>query len=135
MVGQDHIDLKAVRTDLGMSQVAFADLLGVSERTVQSCEQGWRKPSAAVEKAAILLLLTKRHGPGLAENVCWEVMGCSEEERNACIAYQSRQGHLCWLLTGNVCKGKSLHTWNDKKAVCMRCDFFRSLLPGGPPTR
>ena len=130
-----HIDLKAARAELGMSQTAFADLLGVSERTVQSCEQGWRMPSPAVEKAVLLLLLTKQHGAGFSANICWHVIECPEEERKACLVYQSRQGHLCWLLSGNVCKGNNLRTWKEKKDTCMQCEFFKTLLPEGPPIR
>ena len=44
-------------------------------------------------------------------------------------------GHLCWLLSGNVCQGKRLRAWKDKKAMCMQCDFFQKLLPDGLPTR
>jgi DNA-binding XRE family transcriptional regulator len=135
MADESHIDLKIIRTELKLSQVELADLIGVSQRTVQSCEQGWRRPSPAVEKAVLLLLLAKRHGPDFSANICWDAMDCSDDERSACLVYQSRQGHLCWLLSGNVCQGKRLRTWKDKKAMCMQCDFFQKLIPDGPPTR
>ncbi len=135
MAADTYIDLKAVRRELGLSQAELADLIGVSQRTVQSCEQGWRKPSPAVEKAVLLLLLASRHGANLAMNVCWDVMDCSEDDRRGCLVYKSRQGHLCWLLTGNICQGKRLRSWEDKKATCMQCDFFQHLLPDGLPGR
>ena len=50
MSSETFLDLKAIRTELGLSQAALAALLGVSERTVQSCEQGWRHPGHAVER-------------------------------------------------------------------------------------
>ncbi len=135
MADETHIDLKTIRTELELSQTELADLIGVSQRTVQSCEQGWRKPSPALERAVLLILLAKRHGPDFSGNICWDAMGCSEDERSACLVYQSRQGHLCWLLSGNVCQGKRLRTWKDKKAMCMQCDFFQKLIPDGPPTQ
>ncbi|MFG1691448.1 helix-turn-helix domain-containing protein, partial [Gemmatimonadota bacterium] len=101
MADETHIDLKAVRTELGLSQAELADLIGVSQRTVQSCEQSWRKPGPAVEKAVLLLLLASRHGADFGINVCWETLDCSDDERGGCLVYQSRQGHLCWLLSGN----------------------------------
>jgi hypothetical protein len=125
MSDEDHIDLKAVRTELGLSQTDLADLIGVSQRTVQSCEQGWRKPSPAA----------KRHGPDFSAYICWDTMECSDDERATCLVYQSRQGHLCWLLSGNICQGKRLRTWKEKKSMCMRCDFFQKLRPEGLPTR
>ena len=133
MAAQPCLDLSIVRSELDLSQARFADLLGVSPRTIQSCEQGWRSPSAAVEKAALLLLLAHRHGARLKEFRCWEVLGCSEEDKKGCLAYQTRQGHLCWLLSGNICKGRRLRSWKDKKATCQDCDFFKTLLPDGLP--
>ena len=125
------LDLKVVRQELGLSQAEFADMIGVSVRTVQACEQGWRNPSGAVEKAALLLLLSRRHGPEFSEYRCWEEINCSDDERKACLVFQTRQGHLCWLLSGNVCQGKRLRDWKDKKATCKECSFFQKLLPDG----
>ncbi len=135
MAAKQYLDLKGIRLELGLSQSELADLLGVSQRTVQSCEQGWRRPSAAVEKAAILLLLARRHGPDFGMNVCWDTIDCSTDDRKECLVYQSRQGHLCWLLSGNICQGRRLRSWEDKKATCMQCTFFQKLLPEGFPTR
>jgi len=132
---QRHVDLKAVREELGMSQTELAEMLCVSPRTVQSCEQGWRNPSPGVERAALLLLLAHRHGGNLRQHECWQLLKCSEEKRSTCLVFQSRQGHLCWLLTGNRCQGKPLRTWSDKKSTCFTCDFFLELLPEGAPVR
>ncbi len=135
MSSMAHLDLRAVRAEAGLTQTELADVIGVSVRTVQSCEQGWRNPSAAVEKAALLLLSAKRNGADCTQPMCWEAVGCREEERRACLVFQTRQGHLCWLLSGNLCQGAHLRSWDDKKAACTRCAFFRKLLPGGIPMR
>jgi putative transcriptional regulator len=42
------------RRKLGLSQTEFADLLGISVRTLHNWEQGWRKPTGA---ARVLLRL------------------------------------------------------------------------------
>jgi len=124
-----HIpDLKAIREELGLSQAQFADMLGVSPRAIQSCEQGWRKPSAALEKAALLLLVAARQGKGLEGLACWNVVECSDELREHCWSYRSGQGHLCWLVTGNLCHGRHVRTWEEKKAVCLECSFCQQLL-------
>lgn len=135
MVRGSNIDLKAVRRKIGLSQSEFADLIGGSLRTVQSCEQGWRNPSPAVEKAALLLLMAYRHGAEFSAHTCWDSVQCSEGEREGCLVYKTRQGHLCWLLSGHICKGIRLHSWEDKKKLCAECDFFRELVPDGVPTR
>jgi len=121
------LDLKAVRGQLGLSQAEFAALVGFSPRTIQSCEQGWRKPSAALEKMALLLLIAEEQGEELGRIACWEIVNCPPDLRDTCTAYRSRQGHLCWFLTGTVCGGRRLHNWDDKKARCSVCPVFQRL--------
>src|SRR5271163_4351613 len=57
-------ELMKLRLKSGMSQAVFARLLNVSTKTVQSWEQGHRKPS----QAALRLIQVFRHNPsGLLE--------------------------------------------------------------------
>ena len=42
-----------IRINMGMSQAAFASLLGVSKRTVQHWEQQRRKPSGAARHGTV----------------------------------------------------------------------------------
>ncbi len=130
---EDLLDLKAVRAEMGVSQAELATLAGVSPRTIQSCEQGWRKPSSALEKSILLLLIAWRQGESFGSQLCWEATDCPPQTRDGCLAYRSRQGHLCWFLTGNMCKGMRLYRWADKKALCGECGFFRTLLRGKMP--
>ena len=59
-------ELTSLRLESGMSQAVFARLLNVSTKTVQSWEQGVRKPS----QAALRLLQVYRQNPsGLLEVV------------------------------------------------------------------
>ena len=53
-----------VRKASGLSQVEFAEVLGVSVRTLQDWEQGRRKPSGA---AAALLKIAEKHPTLLRE--------------------------------------------------------------------
>lgn len=54
----------AIRVQAGLSQILFAQLLGVSVRTLQEWEQGRRTPSGA---AQTLLLIAQRHPQVLHE--------------------------------------------------------------------
>ncbi len=127
------IDLKTIRKALDLSQSEMAGLIGVSERTIQSCEQGWRNPGQAVEKSALLLMMARRHGADLAKHRCWDSINCTDEERANCLVHQSHLGHVCWLLSGNLCRSRNLRTWDDKKQACFECTFFQELLPDGVP--
>lgn len=55
-------DVKAIREQVGLSQSAFAALIGVSVRTLQDWEQGRRKPTGP---ARSLLRIAKKHPEAL----------------------------------------------------------------------
>jgi putative transcriptional regulator len=51
-------DVVRVRGKLGLSQARFAQLLGISENTLQNWEQGRRKPTGS---ARVLLKVAAKH--------------------------------------------------------------------------
>jgi putative transcriptional regulator len=55
-------EIKAIREKLDVSQAEFAELLGVSKRTLQEWEQGRCKPTGAALK---LLMVARRHPEAL----------------------------------------------------------------------
>lgn len=128
------LDLRTIRERLGLTQTEFAAMLGFSVRAIQSCEQGWRQPSPALERMALLLYMARQQGAEFGRLPCWEVMCCPAEIRETCVAYQTGQGHLCWFLTGNVAcaRREQLRGWGEKKEMCFGCPFFRFMLT--PPS-
>jgi putative transcriptional regulator len=60
----NHPDVGKVREKTGLSQARFAELLGVSVRTLQEWEQGRRAPSGA---ARTLLLIADRNPKALLD--------------------------------------------------------------------
>jgi putative transcriptional regulator len=56
------LDVKSIREKIGLSQSAFAGLLGVSVRTLQEWEQGRRTPKGP---AQALLRVADRHPEAL----------------------------------------------------------------------
>jgi putative transcriptional regulator len=60
----ERVQVAAARAATGLSQAAFAKLLGVSVRTLQEWEQGRKIPSGA---AATLLKVASRHPEVLQE--------------------------------------------------------------------
>lgn len=59
-------DVTKIRNKLGVSQSRFAQLLGISENTLQNWEQGRRKPSGS---ARILLKVAALHPEVILEAV------------------------------------------------------------------
>jgi DNA-binding XRE family transcriptional regulator len=133
ILDEDGVNLRAIREELQLSQAKLARMLGVSVRTVQSCEQGWRHPGAAVEKSALLLLVAHRKGGTIPGLRCWEVMNCSSDKRRKCLAFRSGQGHLCWYLSGLLCPGPDSTAWEKKRSLCLNCELFKLML--GQPER
>jgi putative transcriptional regulator len=73
----DADELTMLRLKSGMSQAVFARILNVSTKTIQSWEQGQRKPS----QAALRLIQVFRHDPsGLLE-----LVGMSAPVENASV--------------------------------------------------
>lgn len=62
----DAPDVKAIRSSLQLSQQQFADLLGISKRTLQNWEQGRRSPEGP---ARILLQVAAKHPGALLDAV------------------------------------------------------------------
>ena len=96
VVTEAGLDIKAVRQELGLTQGELARMIGFSPRAIQSCEQGWRHPSPALEKMVLLLLMSHRNGGAMRTFRCWEVNDCPPERCQDCITYRCGQGHLCF---------------------------------------
>jgi len=126
--GSLKMSVREIRAEMGLSQSELAGLAGISSRAIQSYEQEWRQPSEMVERMLLLLLLAHRHGAGLSRFCCWERKKCAPDVRERCIAYVTRQGHLCWFLTGTMCEGRRQKSWSDKLRLCLDCGFMQRLL-------
>jgi len=121
-------DVGKIRKELGLSQRELARLLSTSIRAVQSYEQGWRSPPPSIQQMLLLLLVAHRRGTSFPRHICWKEQDCPKDIRTECMAYQSRQGQLCWFLTGTLCAGVETKNWTEKWKMCRRCTFMKELL-------
>ena len=128
MLGSLKMSVRGIRSEMGLSQSELAGLAGIGSRAIQSYEQGWRQPSPMVERMLLLLVMGHRNGGALSRFRCWTQKKCSSDVREKCIAYVTRQGHLCWFLTGTMCEGQRQSSWSDKLRLCLDCGFMRRLL-------
>lgn len=125
-------EFSQIRHHLGKTQKQLAQLLGVSIKTIQSFEQGWRNIPVHTERQALLLLALKssrmnNHRP------CWEVRKCSMKIRKDCPAWEFNAGHMCWLINGTICQGEVQRTWSRKMQICRKCTIFKSVLTSHIP--
>lgn len=128
MFGSLNISVREIRAEMGLSQSELAGLVGIGIRAIQSYEQEWRQPSEMVERMLLLLLVAYRNGAEFSRTRCWEQKECSPNVRERCIAYLTRQGHLCWFLTGTMCERGRRKSWSNKLEMCIGCSFMQSLL-------
>jgi putative transcriptional regulator len=62
----EELDIKAIRKRYNMSQEKFANLLGVSKRTLEGWEQGRRKPKGPARR---LLQVAAKHPEAVLDAV------------------------------------------------------------------
>lgn len=62
----EEVDIKAIRKKYNMSQERFAELIGVSKRTLEGWEQGRRKPKGPARR---LLQVAAKHPEAVLDAV------------------------------------------------------------------
>ncbi len=121
-------EFKKVRRYLNKTQTQMARILCVSEKSVQSLEQGWREVPASVERQLMFLLFLKKNYDGGVRQ-CWEAKNCSAEWKENCFAWELQAGQFCWFINGTFCNGRFEDNWGKKIETCRECEVFRSAVP------
>jgi DNA-binding XRE family transcriptional regulator len=119
-------EFKRLRLILGKTQMQMAQLLGNSQRAVESYEQGWRKIPLHIERQALFLVAMKNHPEKVFS--CWVVKDCPEGTRNQCPAWEYKCGNLCWFINGTLCHGENQKNWGSKMKICRKCAVFQSTM-------
>jgi DNA-binding XRE family transcriptional regulator len=116
-----------IRYLLGKTQRQMAQLLGISPKTIQSMEQGWRKIPVHTERQSLLLLNLKRSCLN-TNPPCWTIKDCPMETRQNCPAWEFNAGQMCWLINGTICQGRAKKSWAKKMEICKKCEVFQSII-------
>ncbi len=121
-------ELVNIRSHLKKTQKQFAQLLGISLKSIKSFEQGWRNVPAYIERQVLFLLvandvLNKNSKP------CWTIKKCPMDVRQNCPAWELKAGQLCWFINGTMCEGKEQKDWSEKMKICRKCNFFKLMIP------
>lgn len=120
-------EFSKIRHLLGKTQEQLAQILCVSNKAVQSYEQGWRNIPANLEKQ-MLLLHSLKSLPNRKIQPCWEIKNCPPEWRISCIVWELKVMHFCWFLNGTFCQGKTQESWENKIKLCRECKVFKEML-------
>lgn len=124
-VSMDSREFISIRMHFQKTQKEISELLGISLRSVQSYEQGWRKIPANIERQILLLIFLKTGPKDLRP--CWELKKCPVEKRERCTAWEFKAGNLCWFITGTICQGKADQYWDEKLEACRKCRAFEPV--------
>lgn len=119
-------DISQIRNQLGKTQKQMAQLLGISIKSIQSFEQGWRRIPVHIERQSLLILALKRSGDG-KRKPCWSIKKCPKEIKQSCPAWEFNAGNLCWCINGTICNGNPQASWPKKMKICQKCDVFQSM--------
>lgn len=120
--------VKHIRGVLNRTQAELATALGVSEKAVQSYEQGWREvPLRVLIQLLVLLALYRKHN--LDDVPCWEIRKCTADQREACPSFTIGRGQFCWFVGSKECRPPR-NEKADHILPCMGCPVVQRLLKG-----
>ena len=120
--------VKEIRAILGRTQSELASAIGVSEKAVQSYEQGWRRvPVRVMIQLLVLLALYRRHT--LDDIPCWEIRKCPTEQRERCASFTVGRGQFCWFIGSKACRPAAMKS-GGPILPCMECPVIKRLLSG-----
>jgi transcriptional regulator with XRE-family HTH domain len=116
-----------IRKKLEKTQREISLLLGVSQNTVESYEQGSRNIPGNIERILYFLLFKLNMNKNTERTICWEEKKCPLEIRQNCIAWLAREGFFCWFMTGKTCRIEKMSS-PERTANCFGCSFFKENL-------
>lgn len=125
-------DFIAIRKKLNKTQQQIAQLLGVSVKAIESYEQGWRFVPEHAAKQMIFLVTRKENESGTISE-CWDVVGCPDDVKEKCPAWEFKAGTLCWYMNGTICSGEAHKSWREKIEDCRTCKAFSPFLDPSLP--
>jgi transcriptional regulator with XRE-family HTH domain len=122
----DKDEFAIIRKKLGKTQKEMATLLGISNKTVESYEQGLRNIPVNVERILYLLFFKLNREKLDEKQLCWDKKGCALSTRSNCLAWLAKEGFYCWFITGKVCAYENQSSQHP--GTCFNCSFFKENL-------
>ena len=126
--------MRMLRMELNHSRREMGALLGVSKKTMQSYEQGWRHVPPHVEQMLILQWIVHRWKDLRKIPTCYKLTKCPPDIRARCPVSHIRPGGFCWLIAGTTCHDRKMAGWREKREQCLACNVFKALIEPNPRT-
>jgi hypothetical protein len=123
----DCKEFTSLRKNLNKTQAQLSELLGISIKTIQSYEQGWREIPPHAERQILFLVSRKKRIQAENQN-CWAIKDCPPEQKKSCPAFEFQSGDLCWFINGTRCNGRPTNDWSEKIEMCRGCEAFKQYL-------
>lgn len=123
----DKEDFTKIRRQLGKTQKQIAQLLAISQKAIESFEQGRRNIPVHIERQ-LFFLLVSINSQNIKSRPCWNIQKCPTKIKRNCPAWEFQIGHLCWFINGTICQGEVQESWKEKMKICRRCEAFREIL-------
>ena len=120
-------EFSKIRRQINKTQKELALLLGISKKTVESYEQGFRNIPVNTERILYYIFFKLNIDKFDQKKVCWDEKDCPASIRNECIAWITKEGFFCWFLTGNSCR-REMTNPSSSNQNCFQCSFFRNKL-------
>ena len=118
--------IKSIREKLAKTQAELGTALGISEKAIQSYEQGWRDTPTKV-MIQLLMLLAIQRKRALDNVPCWEIKDCPNETKEQCPAFTMSDGQFCWFVAAKFCQSKE-EKKSSELLPCMSCPVIKRLL-------
>ena len=120
--------VRQIRGVMNRTQAELAAALRVSEKAIQSYEQGWRKvPARFMIQLLVLLALYRKQT--MDDVPCWEIRKCTTAQRDTCTSFTIGRGQFCWMIGGQACCPPA-DSAPEPVLPCMACPVVQRLLAG-----
>lgn len=120
--------VKHIRNIMGRTQAELASALGVSQKAIQSYEQGWRDVPVRI-MIQLLILLALYQKRTLDDVPCWEIRKCAPVKREKCTSFTVGRGQFCWFVGSANCRPTSRKN-TGPILPCLKCPVVQRLLAG-----
>ena len=123
----NYKEFKDCRYRLKKTKQEMAKLLGMSESSINSYENGCRSVPIHVEQQ-MFFYLSRIEKNRKDREPCWIIKKCPHEILEKCPTWEFKERNFCWLVSGTICFGNVCKDLAEKMKFCRSCVVLKSYL-------